>query len=90
MSVQGGDLRLYSWQDDVPELWGNHELVHCDILKSVANLEICEVLTVLLENESVVWDIVAILESSIDLVEDVSWHVVKVIVASLVHHPHLG
>ena len=90
LPVEGWDLLLYSGQDDVPELRSYGKLVSSDVLKCVANLEISEVLRVFLEYEGVVWDIMARLKSSINLMENVTWHIVEIIVASLVDHPHLG
>ena len=81
---------LHSWKNDGPELGSDLQFANGDVLESVANLGVGEILGVILENESIIWDVVGALESTIDLMENVTWHVIKVVVASLVHHSHLG
>ena len=51
-----------------------------DIVEGIADLEIGQMLRVLLENEGVISAVVAALQSGVDLVENMVWHIVEVIV----------
>ena len=54
--------------------------MNSDVIERIADLEISQMLRVLLENEGVIFAIVAALQSGVDLVENMVWHIVKVIV----------
>ena len=46
-------------------------------------------LTILVEDESVISAIMAALKSGVDFMEDVVGHIIEVVVASSVYHPEL-
>ena len=53
-----------------------------DLLKSVANLIVSEILAILLEDEGVVGNVVATLEGSVDLMEGDIVHILNIFVAT--------
>ena len=85
LSVEGGNLFLYSGQDQIPEFGGSFQVIEGDVFESVADLKVGEVLAVLLEDEGIVTEIVATLQCGIGLVEYVVVNVRDVVVASSVH-----
>ena len=81
-SVQSWHLFFDSWQDHIPELRFFWELVKGNEFETVANLEVGKMLRVMFENKGDIGDIFAALKGAVDLVENVIWHVMEIIIAS--------